>query len=381
MSTPKRGTKATPQSSKAKPNKAPAKKASASATLKTSAKSSAKPSPKNPSKAAAKPSQKASVKAVTKKAVKKIAKKSASKTVKSAAQKVAKKVAKIISKIVAKKKSAAKKPVLKAAPAKTTSKTTPKVATKSATKVVKKTAKGTLKKAAGKLVSAVSAPFKGKTKPTRPASRRPKSFSGQEAELNFGFPTDTPELPELYGEDRLVLMTKDPEYLFAYWEITPEKRAEGERAKRRNEEYREAVRLNWTARDIFERNFAVLPVALDSRKWYLRVPFSGLAYQIELGWLGESGHFIALMASNPSDAPESWNATRRRLKDAAVKNEILERTLEMGQPQGSSELVAQALSKIPLPYDWNFPGPGSLSSSGTTKRKTEPRASKHASAQ
>jgi hypothetical protein len=352
-------------------------------TTKTSAKAAAKkPAPQKAAKAAPKKSAKKNAA----KAPAKPAKKAVKAPKQTVANKVAKKVAKIISKVLAKKKGAAKSATAAKTPAATPVKKTLKSVMRDASKKVAKTvgavrkaaAKGATAKSASKTATtkngtAAKAAPKAPAKQTRPAApaRRPKSFAPRDVERGFGFPADVPELPGLYGEDRLVLMTKDPEYLFAYWEVTPEKLASGEKVKRRGEEYREALRLNWASRDIFERNFAVLPVSLGARKWYLRVPFSGLAYQVEIGWLGETGHFISLLTSNPSDAPESWNATRRRLKDAAGKGGVLGRTLAAGKPQGSSDLSAPASPEADsaMLAPWAFTGPGSQASSFGSAKK------------
>jgi|GEM_PF-2606348 len=373
MSTPKRAAKKTATTKTAaaagtRLASSKAKKSSVKKTVKTAVKktaSTSKAAVKTATKkitAAARPrlgsasASTASVKA--KKAAKKVVKKATA-----AAQKVAKKVAKIISKVVAKKRAAAKpqRAAAATAGAKKTARPKPSAAS---TGVSKKTARP--RQAAAAVGGAKKAP----------TLRRPKTFPAHEAKHAFGFPADAPELPDTYGEDRLVLMTKDPEYLFAYWELTPGKLAAGHKAKRRGEDYREALRLNWASRDIFERNFAVLPISLTSRKWYLRVPFSGLAYQVEIGWLGESGHFVSLLTSNPSDAPESWNATRRRLKHAAEGGGVLGRALAAGSPQGSSDLSASAggPGAAPGPLDWNFTGPGSQTSSFGSSGKAKKAA-------
>jgi hypothetical protein len=298
-------------------------------------------------RASATPGKKAAKK-TTKKAVKKIIKKIAKTASKKSVKKAAKKAAKVVKKVVRK---AAKK-VAK------------KVAKKTAKKAAEGTSRRSPKKIAARKSPAPAAPAKAAARPK--PTRRPKSFAAAEVTRGFGFPADAPGLPESYGEDRMVLMTKDPEYLFAYWEITPDRLAEGERTKRAGEEYREALRLNWTARDLFDANYALLPVAPAARKWYLRVPHSGLAHQVDIAWLGSQGHFIALLTSNPSDSPESWAATRRRLKgtkDAAAGG-VLAYNLEVTGPLGSSELPPAPAEKAPgPPGDWNFGGPGSQDSS------------------
>jgi hypothetical protein len=161
-------------------------------------------------------------------------------------------------------------------------------------------------------------------------------------------------------------MVKDPEYLFAYWEITPERLAEAARAKHPGTEYNEAMRLNWDARGLFEANYVLMPVTLTARRWYLRAPHSGLSYRLELGWLGSQGHFISLLDSNVSDAPESWTATRLRLKRAGLvsRGGVLEYNLKATRPMGASESGfgrAPASSKTPETPD--FGAPGSLGSS------------------
>lgn len=39
----------------------------------------------------------------------------------------------------------------------------------------------------------------------------------------------TQELPARYGKDQIVALVKDPYWLYVYWEVTPEKRAEFDR--------------------------------------------------------------------------------------------------------------------------------------------------------
>jgi len=350
------------------------------------AKTPAKATTKAPAKAVAKPAAKAAAKAVAKAPAKKIpAKKVAPK--KPSPQKssplkaAAKAVLKTVAKAKAKAASNTKAAVKKAPPAAKTS------AKKVASKVVSKL-KAAIQKIApsktamNKKAASKPAPVAKPVVKTRTPSKgvRPKRFPEQAAEKDFGFSADTPELPDSYGEDRLVLMTQDPEYLFTYWEITPRQLALGEQAKRADEEYREALRLNWTASDLFAPNFALLPVSLEARKGYLRVPYSGLSYQVEIGWVSDQGHFISILGrSNRSDAPESWKQTRARLKDAANERPVLEYNLSITQPLGSSELARSGReSEIsPRPAgDWGFEGPGSLSSSassGAVVRKT-PRA-------
>lgn len=356
------------------PAKAPAKASKPAA--KSNAKSTAKPAPKAAKKSAAKSAKSSAKPAATQRheaekpkraSLKKTVGSAVKKTVKAVTSRVSKAVAKIKKKVATSSavkrgteaaEKRAKPRTGKSAPAKTpTPKKTP---VKTSVQTPVKTAK----------VSKVPVKPVSKATARSPASsKRPKAFAPRDVARGFGFPAEAPELPEFYGEDRLVLMAKDPEYLFAYWEITPERQAQGRKAMLPGEEYREALRLNWNARDLFDANYLLLPVTHAARKWYMRVPFSGIAYHVEIGWLGSQGHFISLLMSNASDAPESWVATRRRLKGIAADT-VLARTLKAGRPQGSSENVPVHVEKlaVPVPGDWNFGAPGSTGSSAAGKK-------------
>lgn len=236
--------------------------------------------------------------------------------------------------------------------------------------------KATTKATTAKTAAAKPAVKAGKVaKPVKPS--RPTAFTARDVERPYGFSPETPELPSFYGEDRFVLMTKDPDTLFAYWEITPARKTESEKAMRQGAQYQEALRLNWPARALFENNVAVFPITFASRKWYVRVPASGLSYHADIGWLADDGHFIPLMTSNRSDAPESWDGTRRRLKGSkgfkgpAAGRALMDRAMRAGRPQGSSGLTS------PTGADeegdgWNFQGPGSQTSSSGTRASAEP---------
>lgn len=169
---------------------------------------------------------------------------------------------------------------------------------------------------------------------------RPKLFPADEAEHPFGFPDAAPVLPESYGLDRLVLMPKDPEYMFSYWEITPARLEEKARERKPDTEYRETMRIGWEAQSLFEPNFIFAAVRLDARKWYFAVPRVGRVYRVELGWLNGEGHFISILKSNPSEFPESWEAARERLsKSSQLLSYAVRHTGMLG---ASENLAAEA---------------------------------------
>ena len=197
---------------------------------------------------------------------------------------------------------------------------------------------------------------------------RPKSFALLPAEREYGFPPETPDLPVNFGQDKLVLMTQDPERLFCYWEITPGTLAARELDRHPGEEYGEALRLNWPARSLFDSNFEIRPIDFSARHWYVSVPHPGLNYSVELGLLGNHGHFISILGSNKSLTPEPWNSTLARLRDVSGP---LAYALRSSGPVGSSGHLQVEETRFAI-TDWNFSS--SSGSSPTAARNTPPGA-------
>jgi hypothetical protein len=194
---------------------------------------------------------------------------------------------------------------------------------------------------------------------TRERVWRTKSFQQHPAQREFGFPDVAPELPGSYSEPKLVLMPKDPEYMFCYWELTPTLIGEKEKEKMPAGNYRETLKINWESKSLFEPNFTFIPVFFWARKWYFGVPQVGQRYQVELGWLSDSGHFISIIRSNLSELPESWAATQKRL---AEQNEVLAYSSRHTKIIGSSEQLAVEDIRSFVP-EWNLSSESMSSSS------------------
>jgi len=161
---------------------------------------------------------------------------------------------------------------------------------------------------------------------------RPKFFPEMPTEKNFGHAQGTPPTPPAYGIDKLVLMPKDPEWLFTYWELTEDKKASAWEKRNKGRQYQEALKLSWESRDLFDPNFVFLPVEFKAGRWYLAIPGdASRSYRLELGWLGDDGKFISLLQSNPTEMPEKWSVTRERLlANGAVSAYTAKRTVKLG---------------------------------------------------
>jgi hypothetical protein len=128
------------------------------------------------------------------------------------------------------------------------------------------------------------------------------------------------ELPQGYGEDRIVLMVRDPYWVHVYWEITRETLLKA-KADLKDDWY--------TAKSVL-RVYDVTGVEFDggnanshfdieitggTDNWYINTGVPNRSYCVEIGLLTKQGRFIALARSNqattPRDAPsdvsdEEW---------------------------------------------------------------------------
>ncbi|HEY9877099.1 MAG TPA: DUF4912 domain-containing protein, partial [Leptolyngbyaceae cyanobacterium] len=111
------------------------------------------------------------------------------------------------------------------------------------------------------------------------------------------------ELPDGYGESRIVLLPRDPEWAYAYWDIPNEKKEE----RRRQGGQRLALRLyDVTDIDLAHQN----PHSLQqydceelARNWYLPIPVSDRDYLTEIGYLTPDGRWLVLARSAPIHVP------------------------------------------------------------------------------
>jgi hypothetical protein len=118
------------------------------------------------------------------------------------------------------------------------------------------------------------------------------------------------DLPNGYGESRIVLMPRDPQWAYAYWDI-PNDHKEALRQQG-------GVRLALRFYDVTDINIDVQrPHSLQqyecdelAREWYLPVPVSDRDYIVEIGYVGVDGRWLLLARSAavriPPIYPSDW---------------------------------------------------------------------------
>jgi hypothetical protein len=102
--------------------------------------------------------------------------------------------------------------------------------------------------------------------------------------------------PESYGVDRVRLLAKDPEWLFAYWDLSPVTydaiNADlGQRAA-------QLARLTLKVSDASSGGDQLILVPGHARAWYVRVDAGRRVYRAELGFTLPSGDFRKVARSN-----------------------------------------------------------------------------------
>jgi len=131
-------------------------------------------------------------------------------------------------------------------------------------------------------------------------------------------------IPTGYGRDRIILMVKDPWWLFAYWEIQPAT----ERAARSQLLPHEVAGLQSILRvyDVTGVEFPAQPATASfdiglsglATNWYIHANAPNRSFIVEIGFLANTGRFLPLARSNRVTTPrfgpseiidEAWMTT------------------------------------------------------------------------
>ena len=136
------------------------------------------------------------------------------------------------------------------------------------------------------------------------AGERPAAPTAQSAAPVGLVDREPGDLPRAYGHDRLVLLARDPWWLFAYWELTPTSRIRalrslGEEAEGAVEVLRvhDVTFIDFTGDNAWS-SFDIEPTP-GTERWYINVWKPGASYCVELGVRTPAGRFVSILRSNP----------------------------------------------------------------------------------
>ncbi len=120
-----------------------------------------------------------------------------------------------------------------------------------------------------------------------------------------------PELPDGYGESRIILMARDPQWGYTYWDVPDDHRQD----LRSQGGQTLALRLyDVTDLDLnTQKPHSLQQYACDemARDWYLPIPVSDRDYMAEIGYITGAGAWLTLARSNsvriPPVYPSDWS--------------------------------------------------------------------------
>ena len=168
---------------------------------------------------------------------------------------------------------------------------------------------GRAKRAAGERPRADD-PSPGETPPQTQVEEA-KYYLGPAREPAAGWADrESGELPRAYGRDHIVLLPRDPWWVFTYWEITPATRVQALRALGPEAEgAREVLRvydvtfITFTGDNAWRSFDVELPPGADH--WYLNVGRPAASYCVEIGLATAGGRFLPLARSNAVTNPRA----------------------------------------------------------------------------
>lgn len=108
------------------------------------------------------------------------------------------------------------------------------------------------------------------------------------------------EFPAGYGDNRIVLMVRDPHWLYTYWEVNENRR--GEIRQQIGDDAFSRARLFLRVYDADKIRHHDIEVG-PARNWYVHVPAPNRTYYVEIGFMTEDGRFIAAARSNSVTTP------------------------------------------------------------------------------
>jgi hypothetical protein len=111
------------------------------------------------------------------------------------------------------------------------------------------------------------------------------------------------ELPSGYGDSRIMLLPRDPQWAYTYWDVPNEKKE----AMRRQGGQQLALRI-YDVTDInidYQSPHSVQEYLCDelAREWYLPIPVSDRDYVIDIGYRCADGRWLVLGRSIPVHMP------------------------------------------------------------------------------
>ena len=185
------------------------------------------------------------------------------------------------------------------------------------------------------------------------------------------------ELPQNYGDNKIVLLVRDPYWCFLYWELQSEKIEDGlRRLNHSQSEVRYILRIHSPST---EGTYFDVDVDFRDGNHYIQLSPPGASFYSEIGLLDQDGNFAALAVSNtatlPLDGPseiidEQWMTTSENFEEiyALSGGRMAGDRTEEGLSLGGSEELQRTRSEQQRRMTMDFSSP-SVSSFGSEETR------------
>ena len=143
-------------------------------------------------------------------------------------------------------------------------------------------------------------------------SKKPSSFLNNHGQLtveekkyytgpvNFRVHEESVELPQGYGDNKIVLMVRDPYWLYTYWELN-QNRVNEISSELGNKFHNSSMILR--VYDTSDWTFFDIGVSGTINNWYLNVGRPNTSFCVDIGYLTPDGYFVCAARSNIVTTP------------------------------------------------------------------------------
>ena len=149
----------------------------------------------------------------------------------------------------------------------------------------------------------------------KPAPQHPTDLQERVEESKFYVGPSAPQVfkesewvfPQGYGQDKVILMVRDPYWMHSYWEITSSR--VGALKAEHGEQLINSSRLVLRLLDVNNatpekpNGITDMDVAGGANNWYIQAPAADSSYCVEIGFLAPGGRFLRIARSNVVHTP------------------------------------------------------------------------------
>lgn len=157
------------------------------------------------------------------------------------------------------------------------------------------------------------------------------------------FAAEAAHLPEAYGTGRLYVTPRDPHWLYAHWDITPQQQF---RHNARSVDRHLILRIH--EGEVRGRPVAEIHVHPESRHWFAHVERTETVYVTELGYYQTGRRWKSLATSAPTNTPADHISADATVEFATIPQELSFETMLALLQEGAQEKLplARAIEQL-----------------------------------